>query len=242
MHRALASSALFLASLSICLPCNAQVVPGTYAVEFGGGELVIRPAQEAKLAFKIHTVGGNFHSCLVKGNIIGHRAVLLEDDGSRCELTFSKEAKGYRVSSDQGPGCRSYCGMRATLENYYERTPMGCSAAERQRSRSTFKSLYGKKQYATALAKLEPVLTNCNKYMSEFEKGWVSNDLALTQYKLGKIDACLLSLQALTEDTNKTDQQILEKYVSPAVGESWLPIIKATRTNLKLCQSAKTGD
>lgn len=238
MHRALATSAIFLASLLISLPSSAQIVPGTYAAELGAGELVIRSAKHGKFPFKMDIVGGNFHTCRAEGNITGQRAVL-DDENSRCELTFANQAKGYRVDTDGAAGCQHYCGARASLDGYFERTPVGCSAAERRQSRSNFKSLYGKKQYTAALAKLEPVITTCNKYMSIFEHGWLKNDLAITQYKLGMMDACLASLQSLADEAKKTDQQILEKYVSPAESETWLPIIQAARTNLKLCQAAK---
>jgi hypothetical protein len=66
-----------------------------------------------------------------------------------------------------------------------------------------------------------------------FERG--SGLLNITQYKVGDKAACLKTLQPLAEDAARTDADIKEGY-PPADAEDYLPIVKATRFNLKMCK------
>jgi hypothetical protein len=55
---------------------------------------------------------------------------------------------------------------------------------------------------------------------------------------LGRDDLCLQNLKGLEEDAAKTDDQIPEEY-QPSDADNYLPVVKATRTNLILCRSGK---
>jgi hypothetical protein len=56
-----------------------------------------------------------------------------------------------------------------------------------------------------------------------------------TSYALGDRAACLKTLQPLAEDAALSDDGVKENY-PPADAEIYLPVVRATRTNLKLCR------
>ena len=64
------------------------------------------------------------------------------------------------------------------------------------------------------------------------------NDLALTQFRLGDAAGCLRTLEPLAKDAAKSDAQIRDEMVAPTDVDNWLPVVKAARTNLKLCRTA----
>ncbi|MBI3229513.1 MAG: hypothetical protein HYZ45_04800, partial [Burkholderiales bacterium] len=65
-----------------------------------------------------------------------------------------------------------------------------------------------------------------------------SNDLALTYHKLQNDKRCLELLQPYAEDAGKNEAEIRDSYL-PSEADSWLPVLKATRTNLRLCKGGK---
>jgi hypothetical protein len=65
--------------------------------------------------------------------------------------------------------------------------------------------------------------------------GWIRNDLAVTYAKLEKFDACEEILAPLKEDAVKSKDDIENNY-PPLEAEVFWPILKATKTNLKLCK------
>ncbi len=72
--------------------------------------------------------------------------------------------------------------------------------------------------------------------LSWLEKPSIRNDLAVTLYHLHDRAACLSVLEPLAEDASKTDAAIRENY-PPTDADDYLPLIKAARTNLKLCKA-----
>lgn len=88
-------------------------------------------------------------------------------------------------------------------------------------------------------AQLEPAFNNCAKTLDWLETGWIRNDLAITQYRLGDSAGCLRTLEPLAKDAAKSDAQIRDEMVAPTDVENWLPVVKAARTNLKLCAGAQ---
>jgi hypothetical protein len=55
---------------------------------------------------------------------------------------------------------------------------------------------------------------------------------------LGDFTACQRTLQSLAADAAKTDEALREKY-PPSDADSYLPIVKAARTNIKLCEARR---
>lgn len=212
--------------------------PGNYVTERGWGTLKINPDKSGALKFAIAAMGGNAHSCSLEGAIRNGRAVLegFEKD-KPCVVTFSGAIDGIEVGSVDEGVCRYYCGARAMFEGRYLKPAAGCAPDEIKRTRDEFKRLYDRKNYAAARAKIEPAFNGCAKTLDWLEIGWMRNDLALVQLRSGDAAACLRTLEPLAEDAAISDKQI-EDNLPPTDATNWLPVVKAARTNLKLCGGA----
>ncbi|SEK52496.1 hypothetical protein SAMN05518845_101648 [Variovorax sp. YR750] len=201
---------------------------GDYIYEGGSGSLRVKPNGH----FDITTIGANAHTCALDGTIARGKAKL---DDTGCVLSFALNADKVQVTTNGSDQCRDYCGMRAGFEGAYIRPAPACTDKAVAGSRKSFKRLYDAKDYATAQTTLAPVLSDCDKTLDWITKAWLRNDLALTQFKLNDRAACLKTLQPLAEDAARTDDGIKENY-PPADAEIFLPVVRATRTNLKLCR------
>jgi len=223
-----------LIALAIAMSCSVHAADAVRAgsYENPNGDLVVTGTADA-LKFKIDAFGANGHTCSLDGDINGNQAKL-DGDESPCIVKFDASEKGIDVSSNDA--CRTYCGMRAHFDGMYFKPAPGCSSDERSRANDAFKASYAKKDYATARAKLEPLLTRCAPLLSWLEKPSIGNDLAVTLYHLHDRAACLSVLEPMAEDAAKTDDAIRENY-PPTDADAYLPLVKAARTNLKLCKA-----
>ena len=175
------------------------------------------------------------HVCSLDGEVEGGKATLEgTDDKTPCIVTFSSTGEGVKVSASESAACRDYCGARASFEGLYLLPSARCTKNSVASSRKSFKQLYDTRQYADALAKLSPVLTLCSRTMNKSVEGRIRNDLAVTMHKLSDLSGCLLVLQPLANDAALTDDGVRENY-PPSDADMMLPIVRATRTNLKLC-------
>ena len=209
---------------------------GDYVTERGWGTLVIKRGNGGALNFKLEAMGANAHSCGLRGEIRNGRAKLDGMDKDKpCVVTFTDKAEGIAVDSVDAPLCRYYCGMRASFEGLYMKAASGCTPAVLRATRKEFKALYERKDFSAARAQLEPALNHCAKTLDWLETGWMRNDLAITQFRLGDRAACLRTLEPLAKGAAKSDAQIRDEMVAPTDIENWLPVVKAARTNLKLC-------
>lgn len=242
MKQAISRPLLFLAVLvSIPIHSYAQpkaISPGEYIYEGGWGTLTITRNKKGGLAFDISTIGTNAHTCSLSGDMRNGRAELEASEQDKpCVVTFTPSAKGVEVT-DNDNICHYYCGMRAGFTGSYIKPPPGCESRAMQKTRAEFKRLYDRKAYAQARAKLEPLLKNCSELIHWSDMGWIRNDLAITQYKLGDYAGCRATLQPLVEDSTKTEEGLRETY-APTDAEIAMPIARATRTNLRLCTAGK---
>ncbi|MDP9898897.1 hypothetical protein [Variovorax ginsengisoli] len=223
----------FLISLSLCLcagivAAQGQNPPaGEYIFERGSGVLNVKPNG----TFDISTIGPNAHLCELDGRIVRGKAKL---DDSPCVVDFATHGKTVVVTTNAAEQCRDNCGARATFEGTYTRPTPACTHSAVSTSRKRFKQQFDAKNYAVAEGTLSAVLSECEKTLDWLSAGRIRNDLALTQSKRGDKAACLRTLQPLAEDAAKTDDGIKESY-PPADAEDYLPIVKATRFNLKMC-------
>lgn len=215
--------------------------PGEYTAEGGWGHLSIERRADGALHFNINSLGANWHSCELDGDIHDGRATLESDyHATPCVVSFAPQDGGVGVTSE-GESCRSYCGMRAGFDGLYLRTTPACTVAAQAKARKTFKQLYQRKDYAAALATLEPVLRDCHNILHWHDEGWIRNDLAITRFKLGDRPGCLTTLEPLMEDARLPNEALRDR-LPPGDAESYLEIIKATRTNLKLCTPVPRKD
>lgn len=213
--------------------------PGEYITENGWGVLTLSTSGDRTVHFSIEAVGGNGHTCSLDGEVRNLRARLdVDEEGKACEVTFLPKAESIDVSSVDSETCRYFCGMRASFEGEYFRPDPGCGTKERSTTREQFQRLYDAKSYAKASALLEPLLSRCSKTLDWLESGRIRNDLAITQYHLGRLADCRKTLEPLLEEASKTEEELQETY-PPSDFESYLPIAKATLHNAKLCAEKK---
>ena len=226
-------------SFPVCVRAETDTLrPGEYITESGWGVLTVSTSG-GRTSFSIEAVGANGHTCSLDGEIKNLKARLDTDEENKlCEVTFRPTADGIDVSSVDMEPCRYFCGMRAGFEGEYLRPNPGCGTKERRATREQFKKLYDAKSYAGAAALLEPFLSRCEKTLDWLESGRVHNDLAITQYHLGRLADCRKTLEPLMEDASKTDGELQEN-LPPSDYESYLPIVKAARHNAKLCAQPK---
>jgi hypothetical protein len=217
---------------AVALSCSAHsaeaVRAGSY--ENPNGNLVVTGNAKA-LKFKIDAFGANGHTCSLDGDLRDNQAKL-EGDDEPCIVKFDANAKGIDVHGNEA--CRTYCGMRARFDGMYFKPAPGCDSDDRSRTRDAFKASYAKKDYATARTRLEPVLAQCAPLLSWLEKASIRNDMAVTLFHLRDRAACLSVLEPLAADAAKTDDAIRENY-PPTDADDYLPLVKAARANLKLC-------
>lgn len=220
--------------------------PGEYLTEEGWGILNIKPAQQGRQKFDLTALGANGHACDLDGEIYQGKATLIEEDSkSPCDISFEAKGTHIDVRAISEEDCRRYCGVRAHFEAVYLKPAPGCDTASRVQTRKAFKKLYDRKDYAAAERTLAPLLTDCKKNLHWQEDGWIRNDLALTQAKLGKGAACKATLKPVLEGTEESDEDVCTRadgaYPRPADCDPYLSIVQAARVNLKWCAKAKNG-
>jgi hypothetical protein len=214
--------------------------PGEYITENGWGNLIIKSGRAGTSGFAIMSIGANAHTCDLEGEIRNGRAVLEADQKNvkPCIVTFRQKGNDVDVAVATFDECRGYCGARAGFDGLYMKPAKGCESDSIRKSRAAFKRLYDKKAYAEARTELKPVLDGCKKTLYWIEEGRIRNDLAITEYRLGNTAACRQILESLADDAAKTDEDLRGNY-PPSDAESYMPVIKAARTNLKLCGAVK---
>ena len=232
----------FVALAILPVPASAQQAtppPGEYVTDGGGGNLTVKNQKSGTAAFSIMVLGANGHTCTLDGEIKQGRAELAESPKDKpCMITFRQRGHDIDVVAVTPEDCRGYCGMRAWFEGLYLTPPKGCDSASLRKTRVAFKRLYDKKSYEQAKAALAPVIASCEKTLYWTEAGRIRNDLAITEYKLGNMAACRQILAPLSADAEKTDEELRDNY-PPTDADNYLPVIKATRTNLRLCEAVK---
>lgn len=201
--------------------------PGIYVRKGGGGDLVVQAGGK----FHIQTVGANGHTCELEGTITNGRARMAN---SACAVDFTPAGQRVGVDTATAEACRDFCGMRAWFGGDYLRPTPGCTDKAIAASRRNFKRAYDAKDYRLALTTLAPVLQDCDEVLTGVTKGWLRNDLALAQLRSGDAAACRQTLAPLAEEAGKTDQELREAY-PPTDADVVLPMLKAARTNLRLC-------
>jgi hypothetical protein len=214
------------------------LLSGEYQTEGGWGYLTIDSAVDGTQTLSLESHGPNGHLCGLEGKLVGDRGIIDQNDGEgACFIRLIREGDAINVISGH-ESCRNYCGYRGIFEGQYYKPAPGCEVNDVQQARATFKQLYDRKQYRKALDILAPVPTRCAKTLDQMQIPNITNDIAITQYKLGLRDACLKTLEPLSKDAMRSDEDILADY-PPADGIGRLESVKAARTNVRLCRGLK---
>jgi hypothetical protein len=220
--------AFMLLGANLALAQFSTPAEGEYVISDGAwGTLQVQPRGK----FRIETIGANGHICELDGVITNGKSKL---EKSACQVSFKADGQNVNVATNESDACRDFCGMRAWFEGLYRKPPPLCVSKSIRASRKKFKEEYVAKNYSAALATIEPVATQCKQFLFWTESGWILNDLALTQFKLGDRAGCIRTLQGLAPDAALSDEEIKGNY-PPTDADMYLPVVRATRTNLKLC-------
>lgn len=213
---------------------SAQVPPGEYLGEHGGGVLMVSPAAGGAQKFTLQAFGANGHSCDLDGEIRGRQARVPTEDGQpACVVDFKPKGADFDISGSDT--CRFFCGARAGIEGAYLKPAPGCRSAEIKKTRAQFKQAYDRKDYAGARTLLAPLLDNCKRTLDQFEDGNIRNDLAVTLYHLNDFAACGKVLEPLSDWAKMSDKEINEGF-PPTDAASVLSVAKPARTNFRLCK------
>ncbi len=236
MKRCIYSLMLVYSSLFIYLGLAqaASVQPGDYVIEGGGGHLNIQSPKGKNFPFSIMVVGPNLHTCDVEGNIKNNHAVLegLETDRA-CTIKFLPIADGIKVIAEY-TDCRGYCGMRAWFGGNYILPSPQCRPSNIEKTQVQFSKLYRNKAYAEALSKLTPLISECSKTLHWMDDGAIRNDIAISQFHLGRLDECKKTLEPVLVHAYEDEDQLREN-LPPGDFDTFLPIAKAAWYNKKLC-------
>lgn len=216
----------------------AALQPGTYLTEHGSGTLSINGQAGAAQDFGIDYIGSNLHTCQLDGDV--RELVAHPDTGDaqqRCTVRFRPDAGGVTVDVDAATedACRQFCGARAWFPGRYLLAPAPCTDAARAKSRAGFAAAYKARDYARALAVLEPVLQACERFLRAPDDGGLRNDLAITLFHLGRAADCRTMLAPLMARYPHTEAELREAVPAPGDFEDILPVAKAAWHNDQLC-------
>jgi hypothetical protein len=231
-------ASLLLAAACTALAAKDTLPAGEYQTEKGWGSLSIAADASGAKTFDLESMGANGHICGLDGALVGDRGIVDEKGDDACFIRLERQGDAIKVVSGH-ESCRNYCGYRAGFEGLYFKPAPGCELNAVKNTRAAFKQQYDRKQYRQALALLSPLSKRCAKTLNWMEAPNIANDIAITQYKLGMRAECLKTLEPLSKDAARSDDEILEDY-PPADGIGRLESVKAARTNLRLCRSLKT--
>lgn len=211
------------------------IAPGHYATDQGWGWLVIDPRKNSSVGFSVETRSTLTEGCEFGGELTGRTGVAQRGNSS-CTISFNPTTKGVTLKLETAEACKELCGLNGSFEGEYLRDANpSCMPAAVEDTRDRFKRLYDHRDYRGALELLQPVLINCTAFLDALNLGSIRNDLAITQYKNGQRAECIATLKPYQRDAKRGDKAVLQDWGRPDVAEAYLAIIKAARTNLRLC-------
>ncbi len=224
---------LFLLAIGLVLELHAAeiVPPGDYTTESSWGSMTIGPADKRGMqTFEIDSIGGNGHICNLGGEI--SRTQATTDAGCRIEFVVRPGHVDVAVGLESEQQCREHCGMRAWFEGSYYPKISFCQ--KEMAVREDFLRLYQAKKFLEARDTLRGLLDRCGKFLRWHSDAEVRNDLAITEFRLGNANACLLVLEPLRatfiDDPGKTGRAFTP------VDEDWgEAMVKTTRFNWQKC-------
>jgi hypothetical protein len=237
MSRTPRSSLLVLGLvLSCAVSAHEPLPPGLYLTERGWGRLTLAPPTLSAQRFSIEAVGSNSHHCSLAGEVHAGLATLAADADKPCRIGFRRRGPDILVEAEPDGPCQSFCGARASFPGLYLKPSAGCLPTEVAQRRRRFQQLYDRKAFGEARVALQPVLTECKTTLAWIEEGRIRNDLAVTLHKLQAWDECREVLAPYAKDAARRDEDIRSDY-PPSDAESYLPVVRAARTNLRLCKA-----
>ncbi|MGN6150891.1 MAG: hypothetical protein ACTHOH_02635 [Lysobacteraceae bacterium] len=207
---------------------------GEYATDHGWGRLLVTQVPGAKSRFQLATTNGEA-ICNVEGRVEGARGISDDSDGAEaCTLHFTPVGNRISITTETRDTCRELCGVNGSFEGEYTRLPANCTRDAIAATRRKFRQAYDRRDYGVAVAALSPVFDQCIATADWEEEGDLRNDLALALHRAGRPSECLKRLEPYRADAKRRDDDIIADW-PPALAERYLAIIKAARTNIRLC-------
>lgn len=215
-------------------PPITAVQAGEYTTELGWGHLSISKHTKGTTTFALHTTTGE-DICNIHGTVVHSEGIAIDsENGGVCKIQFTKTDRGVDAYADTPVTCRELCGANGGFKGSYLTVSKECNADEVGKTRNTFKNFYVGKNYKLALATILPIMNNCSNILNFYDLGNIRNDVAIAQYKNGLSNECLTTLKYYSTDVNRKDSDIISDW-PPNQGDDYLKIIRASRTNIRLC-------
>ncbi len=189
------------------------------------------------LTFEIESIGGNCHSCSISGSIKGLTGTG-GDIEPHCAISFVPKNAGISVQPASSDECRSYCGMRASLDGTYRIPPEGCTSAKQKERRNAFLRLYRARKFVEARQILEDLTSQCATYIDWIRIDSDRNDLALAQLHGGDAAACLATLEQTRAAEYDNETALKEGGLPPCDFDNYIRVARATWYNKALCEKA----
>jgi hypothetical protein len=233
-------SAAMIAILASTALAAAQqpIQAGEYVTHGAWGELRITESKNASQNFAIETVGGNGHTCSLKGRIRDGKGFASDGHPPGCVIDFKVNASSISVIDPGTDVCNQYCGMRGRFDGTYYVPVEACKPAQQAKRRAAFLNLYRAKNYAPALALLDGFYTQCKDFLHWVVIDQVRNDLAITQFHLGKHGDCLETLAATYAGPYVNEVQMQEKsFLPPTDLDNYIRTAEQIWHNQKLCRN-----
>lgn len=207
----------------------ASVLDGTYIGVGSSSDIVIETNEVGQQRFTINVLSAG-HVCIdVAGTIKGNQGFVDdEEELGQCLLSFNQNSHILNVGIDTYEECRSYCGMRATLEGSFRIPPQACTLKAVTEQRSAFKKLYDQKQYQDAENILNKLLNQCDFYLDFVLRDSIRSDLVLALYHQQQPELCIEVLSS----TVALDQNV---YLPPMEQELYEDTERSIRFNWELC-------
>ncbi|AXQ28704.1 hypothetical protein D0B54_08430 [Solimonas sp. K1W22B-7] len=227
----------FLALCLLSLTAAADSLrPGKYILLEGWGSLTLGADKGKGQPVAIETTGANAHVCELKGNL--RKGVVVPTNPPSRPCTISIKAKGDDIelqpSNFDPEACNYYCGARATYDGTYRLPPPSCERKQLRQRQDLFLKQYRTKTYDQAHATLSSLIAECGVFYNWIDQDKLRNDLAITEYHLGRYQDCLKTLEPNT-GTAHPDMESLQE-LPPADFDMFSTIAPATWKNRALCE------
>jgi hypothetical protein len=211
-----------------------SIEAGKFIRDEGSGTLVIGDEKSGLRPFSIETVSIHIHTCSVDGVMKDGVARLKEDEEEpACIIKFRKTDEGTLVEPQAN--CQYYCGAGASFDGLYRKPIPECLEAAVKSKRDQARQAFDRKNYSQARDMLQPLVGKCDRFLDIMDHAWLRNDLALIFHKLGDRQGCLKMLEPIKDSMTFEDEDY--RSYNPARAEERIKVAKATRHNLKICQS-----
>lgn len=210
-----------------------DVPAGQYITSGGWGVLDVDQADEDGLqAFEIVTVGSNFHTCGLNGQLRDGQARLADIDED-CIVSITPTSEGLHVASDGARACRSFCGARADFEGLYLRPAPGCSEDDIANTRVMYEREYNAQRYSAAYRRLQPVLVQCQRTLSSWTQWDIAIDLGAAALQMRDQAACREALLPIMQQAQQ--MQADDFYMPPHELERLQGSIESAQVNAQRC-------